>query len=108
MPNQENIFPFEIEFLSELEYLDLVYHIVNEITEVLRLDKKESMQLTVAVSEAVTNAIIHGNRNDSSKKVRLTILMEPSFLRIDIVDEGDGSFRYNPLEHGLMDEKNLE
>ena len=108
MPDKTSAFPFEIEFVSELAYLDLVYNISNEITEVLKLDKKESMQLSVAVSEAVTNAIVHGNRNDASKKVCLAILMEPTFLRIDITDEGDGSFRYDSSKHGLMNEKNLE
>ena len=42
----------------------------------------------LAVSEAATNAIIHGNRRDPHKKIYLSVLVNESFLLADITDEG--------------------
>ncbi len=44
----------------------------------------------VAVNEAVNNAIFHGNKQDKSKKVRLSILRLPEEVRVIIRDEGQG------------------
>jgi serine/threonine-protein kinase RsbW len=44
----------------------------------------------VIVSEAFTNALIHGNRLDSSKDVRVTLRVNDDVLAADIVDEGRG------------------
>lgn len=44
----------------------------------------------VAVNEAVNNAIFHGNKQDKSKRVRLTIASLPGEVRVIIRDEGGG------------------
>ena len=45
----------------------------------------------LALSEAVTNAVIHGNKQDPSKKVFVTAsLDENSAIHISVQDEGPG------------------
>jgi serine/threonine-protein kinase RsbW len=44
----------------------------------------------VAVNEAVNNAIFHGNKQDKSKRVQLTIASLPGEVRVIIRDEGQG------------------
>ncbi len=44
----------------------------------------------LCVSEAVINAIVHGNHNDNSKVVTISTKIENDFARVKIRDEGRG------------------
>ncbi|GEM_PF-1590903 len=44
----------------------------------------------LAVDEALQNAIIHGNKEDPSKKVQIIYYLCPDYLEITIRDEGEG------------------
>jgi serine/threonine-protein kinase RsbW len=44
----------------------------------------------IAVTEAVNNAIKHGNQNNSSKNVFLTLSLNEGLLKFTIKDEGSG------------------
>ena len=63
--------------------------------------------MNLALIEAGTNAIKHGNRNDPAKDVHCTVTVEDDKLTIRVKDEGEGFDPHsikNPLqlEH-LMD-----
>ena len=47
-------------------------------------------QIGLAVIEAVANAILHGNRCDAKKKVRVTATRGKKGLEISVHDEGEG------------------
>lgn len=53
---------------------------------------EELSDVKTAVSEAVTNAIIHGyeNRNDKKDKVRMNCVLRGDVLEIEITDRGVG------------------
>lgn len=51
---------------------------------------EELGDLKTAVSEAVTNCIIHGYDNDESKFVGLEVSIEDECVTIEIFDEGNG------------------
>ena len=44
----------------------------------------------IAVTEAVNNAIKHGNAGNSSKNVALSLSMDENIIRFRIEDEGQG------------------
>ncbi len=50
-------------------------------------------KLRVALSEALANAIIYGNRNDSEKSVDVRVEVSQTMLSVHVSDEGDG---FNP------------
>ena len=54
--------------------------------------------ILIAVTEAVNNAIYHGNQSDSSKEVQIHHIFDSSLKKLSfvIVDEGNG-FDYNNL-----------
>jgi serine/threonine-protein kinase RsbW len=60
----------------------------------------------LAVEEAIVNAIKHGNRYDSNKRVRIAYKLSPGYLHIEVTDEGQG---FNPADvPDPTDEENLE
>ncbi len=46
--------------------------------------------IAIAVSEAVNNAIMHGNRLDTNKSVLIRLYICTGYLRIVVQDEGGG------------------
>ena len=51
--------------------------------------------IDMAVREAVTNAVIHGNRQDDDKTVDITLKSSPDAVEISVHDQGPG---FNPEE----------
>ncbi len=49
----------------------------------------------MAIREAVTNAVLHGNKQDDGRFVHVTVESSPSSLEISVDDEGAG---FNPQE----------
>ncbi len=47
----------------------------------------------MAIREAVTNAVLHGNKQDQSKCVHVTVKSLPDKLEINVRDQGTG---FNP------------
>jgi len=60
----------------------------------------------LALDEAVTNAMKHGNRSDPKKKVFIRFCIEDSAITISVRDEGPG-FDYRDVPDPTADE-NLE
>ena len=52
--------------------------------------------ILISLTEAVNNAIIHGNRNDESKSVKIQLDKRKDRLNIRVSDEGRG-FDYHSL-----------
>lgn len=80
----------EFELPSDLKLMNGVLNYLMERIIKLGIVKPESSNLFVALDEAIANAIIHGNRNDPNKIVRITAELTPKEARFTIEDEGDG------------------
>jgi serine/threonine-protein kinase RsbW len=53
-------------------------------------DARLRFRLQVAVSEALANAVVRGNREDPAKLVSIEAELLPSHIVIHVTDEGDG------------------
>ena len=49
-----------------------------------------ALNVPVALSEAVSNAILRGNAEDPAKTVRVRALLDAETIVLDVADEGDG------------------
>ena len=87
--DKENTHIYNFNYPSKLEVLGEFYREIEEIFNKHHIDPQVSNPFIVAVSEAVTNAIIHGHKRDDSKNVQITIELNKSRLIADIVDEGN-------------------
>lgn len=52
--------------------------------------EKAEFEIKLCVEEAVRNAIVHGNRSDPKRQVRVSYWMDGDSLNIEIEDEGAG------------------
>jgi serine/threonine-protein kinase RsbW len=48
------------------------------------------MKIGMAVRESMVNAVVHGNRYNSNKKVRFSVAKSPERFTVCIADEGQG------------------
>jgi serine/threonine-protein kinase RsbW len=71
-----------------------------------RLSEEKLHALLVAVTEAVNNGMIHGNKNDKTKHVTVTCTCHRKVLTVVIADEG-GGFSPETLPNPLKDENLL-
>lgn len=46
--------------------------------------------LVIALTEAVNNAIVHGNRNDATRRVRYRVVCSDDGIHCQVDDEGEG------------------
>ncbi len=60
------------------------------------INQEKFINFNIAVSEALVNAIVHGNKEDLSKKVLVDIFEYDDSLEVVIKDEGEG-FNLNKL-----------
>jgi serine/threonine-protein kinase RsbW len=75
---------------SNLESVEKAEALCVDAGKLLGLDDDGCMDLGLAVREAMINAVVHGNKNDTSKQVRLLLESRSDSLRITIVDQGEG------------------
>jgi serine/threonine-protein kinase RsbW len=59
------------------------------------VNEEVTFGVDMAFREAVTNAVLHGNKQDEAKFVRVTVKSSPGWLEISVDDEGSG---FNPAE----------
>lgn len=70
---------------------------VSELVDfVVGFKRIENFTLSIALTEAITNAIVHGNAKDPTKRVFVQALIEPERVVLQISDEGRG-FDYQKL-----------
>lgn len=81
---------YYLEIESSPNNLIIVEEFVNYFAVDIGLDEEKVNGLLLAVTEATTNAIIHGNKNNSLKLVKINVTVEKPFLTIKIKDEGHG------------------
>ncbi len=60
------------------------------MNESIKIDSDRFVNFHIAVSEALVNAIVHGNCESTDKKVYVDINEERGYLEVIIKDEGTG------------------
>jgi serine/threonine-protein kinase RsbW len=91
---------------STLESVDVAEEAVLREAQELGFDEDELHRIGMSVRECMVNAVVHGNRYNARKKVRLTVSRTPDKLVIVIGDEGEG-FDMTALPDPLANENLL-
>jgi len=78
------------EYKSNEKSYHQVVDDVNHLLDKAGVSMNERYPFVLAVSEALTNAIIHGNKKNPEKSVKLTVTVNEKVMSADILDEGQG------------------
>ena len=92
---------FRLNLKSTYDESERIPDFVIEIQKECNLGDKLTGNLMLILSEAVTNAIIHGNNLDPNKTATVSISVTPESVTAIVQDEGEGfkpSAQENPLD----------
>jgi len=93
----DNTSLYTLQLPSRVDSISVVENFIDELSAKYHFNDELYANVLTCLSEAVINAIIHGNRESSEKKVYLNLeVIEDKRLIFTISDEGDG-FDFNNL-----------
>lgn len=95
-----------IQIPSIVENIRMIESFIDNAKERFHLDEDLYGNIMIAVTEAVNNAIKHGNGGNSSKNVFLSLTLNDNLLKFVVKDEGPG-FNHDDLPDPTSPE-NLE
>ena len=81
----------ELEIPSDVRYIEPTVGVVQRECELFEFPPHHcSLNVPVALSEALSNAILRGNRDVTGSHIRVRAHMEPASLVLEVVDQGQG------------------
>jgi serine/threonine-protein kinase RsbW len=81
---------------STKENIHQVEKFVEDICDEFNINNTYFGNILVALTEAVSNAIVHGNKNEVNKDIHITFESKPIGLSFTIQDQGNG-FDFNNI-----------
>ncbi|GAB3922622.1 ATP-binding protein [Mucilaginibacter myungsuensis] len=81
---------YTLQLPSQADSLTQVEVLIEEIADKYQLPDDTFANMMTCLSEAVNNAIIHGNQNDPTKKVIVNAEVDGRRIIWTVTDEGDG------------------
>jgi serine/threonine-protein kinase RsbW len=82
---------FDLQIPSDVEYIEGVVELARQRCRELKLSPtKCSLNVPVALSEALSNAILRGNDSTGGKHVRIRAIVSDTDLVFEVVDDGPG------------------
>jgi serine/threonine-protein kinase RsbW len=79
-----------LEINSEKKYIKNVEALMMQANSEFGLADEDYNKMMIAVTEVVMNAIMHGNKENTYKKVKIYVEFDSVMIKIVIMDEGDG------------------
>jgi len=92
---------------SDLDELDKLEAFVRQITDAIRCSSDKSHQIMLVLTEAVTNAILHGNKQHIEKPVEVIATLSAEKVVLTVRDQGEG-FDPDSIPNPLEDENLLK
>ena len=79
-----------LDIPSEIKHIYLLDNVLSYVAKEMMFDEETKEQVNLAVIEAGTNAIKHGNKNDPNKFVNFRFNISDDGLTIYVKDSGGG------------------
>ncbi len=80
----------ELILESKFEEVQKLESYLNDLQNWAGFDDEDYARIMLTLSEAATNAIVHGNKEKRGKKVTIRCICEQNQLVITVSDEGEG------------------
>jgi stage II sporulation protein AB (anti-sigma F factor) len=98
----------KVKFLSKNENVIFSRTVAVGFLVNLNLEISILNEIKTAISEAVTNAIVHGYENDENKEVELVMYYDDSKITMEIIDYGVGIENVEKAREPLFSSKETE
>ena len=85
-----------IEIPSLSDNIRIIESFIDNAKEKFNLNDDIYGNIMISVTESVNNAIIHGNENNKSKNVKISLFLDENMIKFKIEDQGKG-FDYHSL-----------
>ena len=85
----------------------MVKEFLDSMTQHIRIDEDCYGNVLIVLTEAVNNAIVHGNKSDESKTVHLECVLHDDRFEFTVHDQGQG-FDPSTLPNPLAEENLLK
>ena len=80
----------KVKIPSIIENIGVVESFIDNAKEKLNFNDNVYGNILIAVTEAVNNAIVHGNKENKNKKVEISLLHSKNRISFLVTDEGGG------------------
>ena len=85
-----------LDITSSSDNIRLVERLVEDVCDVFNVNEDSYGNILIALTEAVNNAIYHGNDGDPDKHIKIGFESGEKNIKFSVSDEGDG-FDYDSL-----------
>lgn len=96
-----------LKLASDPRNISKVEGFVNQIATRYKLNQEKHANILISLTEAVNNAIIHGNKQDKTKTVSIKLAQTKTGLAVRVTDQGRG-FCYDDLPDPTSPERLCE
>lgn len=80
----------KLDVASRYEMLEMVQTVVTQLAAMVGFDDDSTHYMSVALREALINAIKHGNQLNEDKRVEVEFFLYPAALEVRVRDQGEG------------------
>ena len=95
-PNVQTSELYTLQLPSKYESISLLENLIEEVADKYNVPEDTFANMMTCLNEAVTNAIVHGNKLDADKTVIINAEVDTKRIVWTITDQGQG-FDYNNL-----------
>jgi serine/threonine-protein kinase RsbW len=86
----------KLSISSRVENIILVERMVEDVCDLYNIEEDYFGNILISITEAVNNAIYHGNKANPEKKIDIYFKAHPDHITFTVKDEGEG-FNFNNL-----------
>jgi len=86
----------KIRISSKAENIILVERMIEDVCDLFNINQDFYGNILVALTEAVNNAIYHGNQSNANKNIDISFKSSPNYVSFIVKDEGPG-FNYSDI-----------
>lgn len=91
LPSGGEVRVVDVDIPSDVRYIERVVELIRRECRVMSFGERQVMlNVPVALTEALSNAILRGNREDPEKQVHVHARVDSEQLVVEVVDEGVG------------------
>lgn len=86
----ETMEKIKIQLNSQFDQITKIEKLIESVCSDYKINQECYANILVALTEAVNNAIQHGNKFDKTKKINILFEPQKQLLKFEITDEGEG------------------